>query len=214
MRLIDADELITAFPCGESVRTESVRATIKNMPTIEVVGGDLEDAILLTKDAYSDLCLRASQVSDKAECDNCIWNVCNYNKIDWEVSEDCISRKWLLDKVECGIDNILHCDYDIIHILRDIEDAPSVAIERKRGEWVRVSADKYIQHAYHFYRCSECGEDIIGEHNFCPNCGADNRAKVEPKPKCHRHGIKTEDGTLIYECIGCDEMDCDMRGEE
>lgn len=36
MRLINADELITAFPCGESIRTESVRATIKNMPTIEV----------------------------------------------------------------------------------------------------------------------------------------------------------------------------------
>lgn len=36
MRLIDADELITAFPCGESVRTESVRATINHMPTIEV----------------------------------------------------------------------------------------------------------------------------------------------------------------------------------
>lgn len=35
MRLIDADELITAFPCGETVRTESVRATIKHMPTIE-----------------------------------------------------------------------------------------------------------------------------------------------------------------------------------
>ena len=34
-RLIDADELITAFPCGETVRTESVRATIKHMPTIE-----------------------------------------------------------------------------------------------------------------------------------------------------------------------------------
>lgn len=30
MRLIDADELITAFPCGESVRTESVRATINH----------------------------------------------------------------------------------------------------------------------------------------------------------------------------------------
>ena len=35
MRLIDADELITAFPCGETVRTESVRETIKHMPTIE-----------------------------------------------------------------------------------------------------------------------------------------------------------------------------------
>ena len=35
MRLIDADELITAFPCGETVRTECVRATIEHMPTIE-----------------------------------------------------------------------------------------------------------------------------------------------------------------------------------
>lgn len=33
-RLIDADEVKTAFPCGESVRTECVRATIDNMPTI------------------------------------------------------------------------------------------------------------------------------------------------------------------------------------
>ena len=36
MRLIDADELITAFPVGETVRTESVRATIYHAPTIEV----------------------------------------------------------------------------------------------------------------------------------------------------------------------------------
>ena len=35
MRLIDADELKTAFPCGESVRTESVRATIDHMATVE-----------------------------------------------------------------------------------------------------------------------------------------------------------------------------------
>lgn len=35
MRLIDADELKTAFPCGEYIRTESVRATIDHMPTIE-----------------------------------------------------------------------------------------------------------------------------------------------------------------------------------
>ena len=33
-RLIDADELKTAFPCGESVRTECVRATIDYAPTI------------------------------------------------------------------------------------------------------------------------------------------------------------------------------------
>lgn len=33
-RLGDLDEVKTAFPCGESVRTECVRATIDNMPTI------------------------------------------------------------------------------------------------------------------------------------------------------------------------------------
>lgn len=32
MRLIDADMLKTSFPCGESVRTECVRATIDHAP--------------------------------------------------------------------------------------------------------------------------------------------------------------------------------------
>lgn len=47
MRLIDADELKTAFPCGESVRTECVRATIDHMQTIEPErkkGGWIDDA--------------------------------------------------------------------------------------------------------------------------------------------------------------------------
>ena len=44
--------------------------------------------------------------------------------------------------------------------------------DRPQGEWERVSADKYVQHAYHFYRCSKCGYDHIGKTNFCPNCGA------------------------------------------
>ena len=41
----------------------------------------------------------------------------------------------------------------------------------RSGRWKRVSMDKYVQHAMAFYRCSECGEDIIGEHNYCPTCG-------------------------------------------
>jgi len=49
--------------------------------------------------------------------------------------------------------------------------------DRPRGEWERVSADKYVQHAYYFYRCSKCGYDHIGKTNFCPNCGADMRGE-------------------------------------
>ena len=37
---------------------------LDNAPIFEVKGGELEDAIILTKEAYSDLCLRASKVSE------------------------------------------------------------------------------------------------------------------------------------------------------
>lgn len=38
-----ADELKTAFPCGESVRTECVRATIDYAPTIIEADAESED---------------------------------------------------------------------------------------------------------------------------------------------------------------------------
>ena len=52
-----------------------------------------------------------------------------------------------------------------------------IADGRKRGEWKRVLADKYVHHAYHFYRCSKCGYDHIDKTNFCPSCGADMRER-------------------------------------
>lgn len=41
-RLGDLDELKTAFPCGESIRTESVRATIDHMPTVIPASEEVE----------------------------------------------------------------------------------------------------------------------------------------------------------------------------
>lgn len=55
------------------------------------------------------------------------------------------------------------------------EEAGLYEPKRPHGEWKRISMDKYIRHASCFYRCSVCGEDTIGETNFCPNCGADMR---------------------------------------
>ena len=51
------------------------------------------------------------------------------------------------------------------------EDLPSVSAQPKMGKWKRINKEKYVQHAMSYYRCSECGEEIIGEHNYCPNCG-------------------------------------------
>lgn len=45
MRSIDADELKTAFPCGQTVRTECVRATIDHMSTITASAQDGWDLV-------------------------------------------------------------------------------------------------------------------------------------------------------------------------
>ena len=118
-------------------------------------------------------------MSKKAECDNCIWNVCNYNKIDWEASEDCISRlrdyqiEWLTSHADIELEPKL--EKLIIRFLNDTtemfseENAPSVAIERKRGEW--TNAGMLTVH------CSNCKSEFheLEAMNFCPNCGADMR---------------------------------------
>ena len=45
--------------------------------------------------------------------------------------------------------------------------------EPKRGKWIDTGSNEewYARE----YRCSECGDTMLGEANFCPNCGADMR---------------------------------------
>ena len=51
--------------------------------------------------------------------------------------------------------------------------------ERKRGKWVKVSADKYRISASYFYECSKCKFVNQFKSNFCPVCGADMRGGDE-----------------------------------
>lgn len=55
-----------------------------------------------------------------------------------------------------------------------LNDAPSIDIEPKRGEWIR-SSDIDIAWGSKVYTCSNCGHERDGKPNFCPNCGADMR---------------------------------------
>lgn len=45
----------------------------------------------------------------------------------------------------------------------------------RKGKWIRISIDKYTQHAQAWYRCSVCGAEFIGEFNYCGHCGASMR---------------------------------------
>ena len=74
-----------------------------------------------------------------------------------------------------------HFVLGIESVMEYIEEAPSIDIEPKRGEWVKRTHNTLIAQV-NFAYCSECGQPIMHEHtrslwSFCPNCGADMRER-------------------------------------
>ena len=67
---------------------------------------------------------------------------------------------------------------DIKDIKGYIEHQPT--IEPKRGEWMPIIEANEFGEVYQAgIYCSECGETLGCEANFCPNCGADMRERKE-----------------------------------
>ena len=81
-----------------------------------------------------------------------------------EVSEDCISREYLLSKVY-DMDND-----NLVVDLKDIENAPSVVSTTEQssmvGEWINDTK-------YSGWTCTNCNyHDGNATDKYCPNCGA------------------------------------------
>ena len=68
-----------------------------------------------------------------------------------------------------GVGNSIFC-CTLSTALTEINDAPTIEPERKRGKWVDGSIPTYAV-------CSVCAyqERYAYENNYCPNCGADMR---------------------------------------
>ena len=65
-------------------------------------------------------------------------------------------------------------------VIRMLNDTPSIDIEPKRGEWMPIIEANEFGEVYQAgIYCSECGETLGCEANFCPNCGADMRERKE-----------------------------------
>lgn len=62
-------------------------------------------------------------------------------------------------------------DYTDAYCIRMIDAAPT--IKPKRGEW--IDNECFDEKYGHSYDCGLCGYSVIGQQNFCPNCGADMR---------------------------------------
>ena len=84
----------------------------------------------------------------------------------------------LNNAIECGR-RVDMPTLELEAVLVNVQNAPSIDIEPKRGEWI-AKTENYHSH----WVCSECGGWALLEYNeqmclsnFCPNCGADMRGK-------------------------------------
>lgn len=160
MRLIDADELITAFPCGESVRTESVRATINHMPTIEV----------------SEDCISKHDIWKIIE-DNAYW--VRYNENSTEKGMTLTGINQALNECPPVIPTVSEdCIYTYCSRcgMRVVVDAPSVVPNRAEGEWKfkKIFPNDDSEFPMGYLVCSVCGSQHANATpcNYCDNCGS------------------------------------------
>lgn len=93
-------------------------------------------------------------------------------KLNREECPDAISRQVVLDlpriKTHNQWGNVIKESVDV----EGVRQLPPVTPAEKVGKWKRISMDKYSEHAKYWYRCDRCGEDNLGNTNYCPHCGA------------------------------------------
>ena len=127
-----------------------------------------EGAEILTKEAYSDLCMRAAERPEKrtekrTETHSCVCGEEETHEKRTDPCGDCISRQAALD--------CLVWRWPEKTPRTKIMELPSVEPERKTGHW--IPRNSFLLK----YRCSECGRESE-KYDYCPNCVA---RMVEPQ---------------------------------
>lgn len=72
------------------------------------------------------------------------------------------------------------CDFGKAIRTLTVNVAPMVE-ERPKGEWIECNPlveEKYMLDGNEYFQCSECHCCCRKKHNFCPNCGSDNRGDM------------------------------------
>ena len=85
---------------------------------------------------------------------------------------DCISRQSAIDVLRdylvgkrCPDDGTLTCRLIENEVINKLP-----LIQLRTGKWIDTGSNEewYARE----YKCSECGDTMLGDANFCPNCGA------------------------------------------
>ena len=148
MRSYDIDE-------SESRLMTALDMAIKALEQEQKTGWNNHQIACMLADLFGDAC------------------ACNYNGIDEWLGELCDFKDTCCPNpvgVACWEQFLKYSQSRYTECGYEVRDKNALQ-EQKTGHWKRRSIDFYIQHATGYYKCSECGEDVVCKHNYCPNCG-------------------------------------------
>ena len=89
---------------------------------------------------------------------------------------DTISRQAAIDAAMRDVSSIRTHEFNAgaTRAANRIKQLPSA--QPKRGKWIDTGG--YRAWYAREYRCSKCGDTMLGEANFCPNCGSYNGGEI------------------------------------
>jgi len=131
----------------------------------------------------------ALEALPSAVCDDCIWHVCNYNKVDWDApSAEAVSREFYEDAIKAnhGLAR------ELANLKQEFKSAEAtcaacadkaLCIMADDGNWkackdYRPSADRPMgewseEDTLGLHHCYSCGFGVLyNTYRFCPKCGA------------------------------------------
>lgn len=152
MRLIDADELLTAFPVDDEpyVTKSSVRMTIQRMPTIGTDAQELAGTDLISRQAAINSMKRISD------------SLCEQQAVD------ALYELPAAEVVPMGAYKQTAWERDTA-IAQLAELGYSLGEKIRQGHWI-LQTDK-SKKLYGWHICSECGAYIGEPTNYCSECG-------------------------------------------
>lgn len=110
--LISRADVLEGLKHSTAYLHDDIYTIVNRIPSAEATGA-LDEAI--TKYVANGYMLPPSTLTalPSATCDDCIWHICNYNKIDWEGEDGYISRRDAVNEIDEWIQRATDNETDV-----------------------------------------------------------------------------------------------------
>lgn len=131
-----------------------------------------------------------------------------YIKLEDAIYEDCI----LIDEIKCEDCPFYDEKHFLCRMVKWLDSLPTIEVSEISRDYLEELYWQTLIPKGMINTDIELGINIGIDKMYDVIKNAPSVVSTTDENKCHRHGIRLEDGTPVYECIGCDEQDCKRKG--